>query len=604
MQRVYHGFQLDIIRIGMWFAFISGITEGLMFLIFQQFGRIMGVSLGILWISPLVNLFLFGFLGIGLALAGKFFPGLPVTRLCVFLFTLLTTMDWLILAFKGRLEPYAILIFSIGISVVLYRWYQKRELQVQVFLLRTLPWLTVLVLLLIVVIQGGSWLLERIALDNLPGNVMNSPNVILIVVDTLRADHLTVYGYPRATSPNIDRLAGQGVLFENAISPSANSLPSHASIFSGLYPHSHGTEWDTPLAYRDGSFPTLAGDLRSMGYVTAGFSANLFWVTSAYGFNRGFIHFEDYFRSAGDMILRTLYGRLIQKYVLQHVGFEDIPARRHAADINRSVFNWFDSVPKKPYFLFINYIDVHDPYIPPEPYRGEFSKSNNPGGILNCSIGRCYPTLTAEQIQAEKDAYDGAVSYVDNQINQLLDGLQKRGLLENTIIIITSDHGEAFGEHGMYLHDNSLYREVIHVPLILIWPGHLPENVKVARPVSIAALPATVMGLLGEKNQKDFPIQSLEPLWENSEAASNWPYPLAEIAERPWTPENYPVHSGWVKTLVAPQWQFIKNEILPDELYNWNADVLEKKDLAQNPDMQSLIRDFNANLNVDISHVR
>jgi arylsulfatase A-like enzyme len=689
MKRVYHGFNTEIITISVWFAFLSGIVEGLMFLIFQQFGRIMAVSPEIIWVSPLVNMLLFGVLAIGLVLIARLFPRLPIARISIFLFTLLSVMDWLIIAFMERLEPYAIVVFSIGLSVVVFRWYQKREVKFQIFLRQTLPWLAMLVLVLLVVIQGGTWLIERIALGSaeitsqiavsppngfflliyhtlgwfclpialvlskLPfekkkrtqtANIVSrrdflatmgftlgglvvgasgldklvdktnlaslqisskrTPNVILIVVDTLRADHLSIYGYPRTTSPNIDRLASHGILFENAIAPSVNSLPSHASIFSGLYPHSHGTEWNKPLAYRNGSFPTLAGVLRSNGYVTAGFSANLFWVTSAYGFNRGFIHFEDYFRSVDDMFLRTLYGRLIQKYVLQHLGFEDIPARRHAADINRSVFNWFDSLQKEPYFLFINYIDVHDPYLPPEPYRREFSKSVNPGGILNCSVGRCDPDLTTTQLQTEEEAYDGGISYVDDQINQLLDGFQKKGLLDNTLVIITSDHGEAFDEHGMYLHDNCLYREVIHVPLILIWPGQLPENVQVARPVTIAALPATVMDLLGEKNQKEFSIQSLRPLWEDGEAAFNWPYPLSEIAGRPWMPKNYPVHNGWVKSLVSPQLQFIKNEKLPDELYNWNADILEKKNLAQQPEMQGVIRDFHSKLNEDLAIVR
>jgi arylsulfatase A-like enzyme len=604
MRREYQELKIEIITMSVWFAIISGIIEGLMFLVFQQFGRIMGVSLEILWISPLVNFVIFGVVGLGLVIVDRILPNLPVEMFAVFIFTLLTILDWLTIAFMERFEPYAIIIFSIGLSVVFLRWYQKHGRKLQYLIRRTVPWLAVFVIVLLVVIQGGSWLFEKIAIANLPSGISNSPNVILIVVDTLRADHLSVYGYPRDTSPNIDRFASQGVLFQNAIAPATNSLPSHVSIFSGLYPHSHGTEWNTPLAYRDGSFPTLAEALRSDGYVTAGFSANLFWVTSAYGFNRGFIHFEDYFRSVGDMILRTLYGRLFEKFALQRLGFEDIPARRHAADINRSVFSWFDSEKKNPFFLFINYIDVHDPYLPPEPYRSKFSKTENPGGILNCGVGRCDPTLTADQLQSEKDAYDGAISYVDAQINQLLTGLRQRGLLDNTLIIITSDHGEAFDEHGMYLHDNSLYREVIHVPLILIWPGHLPENVQIAQPVSIAALPATIVDLLGEKGQNVFSIQSIRPLWEDNKAAANWPYPLSEIAGRPWMPDNYPVHNGWVKSLVSPQWQFVKNENLPDELYNWQADVLEKNNLAQQPDMQSEILAFTAKLNEDLSLVR
>ena len=144
-------------------------------------------------------------------------------------------------------------------------------------------------------------------------------NILVILVDTLRADHLSCYGYKRETSPHIDRIAHQGVLFENAFAPSSYTLPSHASLLTGLYPYEHGVEWDTPTTLFDAPYPILGDAFQSQGYRTAAFSANIYWFTRALGFGRGFIHFEDYFQSISDMIFRTLYGRVFEKFVLRKI---------------------------------------------------------------------------------------------------------------------------------------------------------------------------------------------------------------------------------------------------------------------------------------------
>ena len=255
-------------------------------------------------------------------------------------------------------------------------------------------------------------------------------------------------------------------------------------------------ELSRPGALEDGRFPTLAQALRDRGYRTAAFSANLFWFTSTNGFARGFIRFEDYFQSIADMAFRPVYGRSFEKLVLRRLGVDDIPARRRADDINRSVLRWIDRDPDRPFFAFLNYMDTHDPYLPPAPYRGRFSPSPNPGGLVNEHAGRAGLRLTPQQLQGEIDAYDGAIAYLDDQVGQLVEALRRRGLGERTLLAITADHGESLGDHGLLTHASSLFSAELHVPLIFAGAG-VPAGVRVARPVTHAALAATVLDLVG-----------------------------------------------------------------------------------------------------------
>jgi arylsulfatase A-like enzyme len=245
--------------------------------------------------------------------------------------------------------------------------------------------------------------------------------------------------------------------------------------------------------------------------------------------------------------------------------------------------------------VFANYLDTHDPYLPPEPYRHTFSSAKNPGGLLQ-SGAEAYPTLTSEQLQGEIDAYDGAIAYTDVHIGLLLDALQQRGLLANTFVIVTSDHGEAFGEHGLFLHQNALYRELIRVPLIIARPGHVPAGVRVAAPVSNAALPVTVMDLIGAGNPVPFPQSSLAQLWNDHAVPADWPHPLAELAHFSFGPRQRPSHRGAMKTLVSMPWQYIVHEKLGAELYDWSIDPGEAQNLVTESRVQHVVDQLAAEL--------
>jgi arylsulfatase A-like enzyme len=586
-----------------WFGLVTGLLEGTGFLAFQKLDwlnwdmALMTIAHEIVWISALFDLLLFGVLGLALATLARLCPKLPVTRQAVFLFAFLSFLDWLSLT--GRIRTRPVLLLAAGLAVALGRWFHKHEATALRFWRRSLPWVAATAVLALVGIEGGLWLQERSAIAQLPALPTGSPNILVIVVDTLRADHLSCYGYARSTSQNLDYVARQGVLFESAFAGSSWTLPSHASLLTGRYPYEHGADSTKPL---DGRYPTLAEALRALGYRTAVVSANNIIFCRGKGFGRGFIRFEDYFHSAADMAVRTLYGRMINKFVLRHLGFEDLAARKRAAEVNRSALRWIDRHRAKPFFAFLNYFDTHDPYLPPQPYRNKFSESKNPGGILNFRMDRIHPKMTPEQVQSEIDAYDGAIAYVDDHIGQLFAELHRRGIAQNTLVVITSDHGEAFGEHGLFTHRKMLYREVIQVPLIIWWPEHVPAGVRVTRPVTNVALPATVMDLVGAGGQAQFPNLSLTGLWKFPVAQNDCPYPLAELAQEPSTKSfQFPAYHGWLKSLMSSQWHYIVHEKLGVELYDWKNDPREVHNLVATPEGQAVVSSLRVRLQSQLS---
>ena len=256
-------------------------------------------------------------------------------------------------------------------------------------------------------------------------------NVILISIDTLRADHLSLYGYSRQTSPRLDELAARSFVFERAYAHSANTLVSHASLLTSLHPVSHGAQPDVPL---DEAVTTLAESFRAQGYQTAGFFSNATWLSSKMGFAQGFDYFE------------TTDG--------------------HAEKLNQSILYWLRSrklqSPKNeetPFFLFIHYFDVHSdwgelPYETRTAFDRKFVGEYN-GDFRGCRAGKCSSTflvaatfepglLSQEELEWVKALYDGGIAYTDHQIGYLLDQFRKLGYTDPTWIVVTGDHGEEF----------------------------------------------------------------------------------------------------------------------------------------------------------------
>ena len=570
----------DLLVLGMWWGLVAGLGEGAGFLGFQNLGWLnwkmtqLRVAPEILWISPLFDLLLFSVLALVLCLAGSLVPAAKIARAVGFVFALQTAYDWL--ALSGRLLLIAVVMLAIGLATVCARGFATQVQPNLRRVRRSLPWLAATAVILLLYVEGSQWMTERSALAGLAQSAAGAPNVLILVMDTVRADHLSGYGYVRPTTPQLDTFAKQGVQFDNAISTSSWTLPAHASLLTGRFPHEHGAE----RGPYDGRFPTLPGEFERRGYRTAAFSANASFFSRAAGFGNGFMRFEDVFSTPSDMVARTLFGRKFYQIVMQRLGYDDIPGRKTGEQVTRSVEQWLDASGSRPFFAVANYFDAHDPYLPPQPYRSRFSPGKIPGGALNSFVLRL-KLRSPDQLQGEIDAYDGAIAYLDDQIGGLLRWMDERGLSRNTVVVILADHGESFGEHGLLMHRNALYRETIHVPLMIRWPEHVPGGIHVVAPVSIASIAATVLEMAGGNDPARFPGPSLVPFWRDGASPPDSPYPLAELAQFPFELEKQnPVFSGAMKSVVTPRWQFIRHEKVGAALFDWATDPGDLRDLA------------------------
>jgi arylsulfatase A-like enzyme len=332
-------------------------------------------------------------------------------------------------------------------------------------------------------------------------------NVVLLVLDTVRADHLSLHGYHRNTTPNLDRLAASGLVFNHARSTSSWTLPAHASMLTGRWYHELSAEVDQPL---DHTFPTITESLREQGYATGGFVGNVFYCNAQFGIARGFSHYEDHPATERlDPLIfleATSLGRGTAE-LARRAGWISTPpyheSMKTAAEINSAALGWLDSLaPGQPFFLFCNWFDAHGPYALPPDVRRPFTRlpedklQKEIRDFLRANPSELTPlTRPAFERQAALalDAYDDCIWYMDQQLARLVNELEARGLWETTWIIVTSDHGEQFGEHGLHRHGNSLHRQTVHVPLIVVPPrGRSFTPRALDLPVSIRDIAATI----------------------------------------------------------------------------------------------------------------
>ena len=588
----------DLMLLAIWFGLTAGLLEGITAASLREVPSFaIRVSPEILWIAPTFNLVLFLLIGLGLSLLSNQLGNPRAVSVAVGLFTGVTIFGLLLLI--GKLYEGAAALLSLGCGVAISRWLKAREQQLRFFLRRTLGILIAATLL--AGTAGAQWenWRERSLIAGLPAPPRNKPNLLLIVLDTLRADHLSSYGYERSTTPNIDRLAARGVVFEYAFANSSWTLPSHASLLTGRLPFEHKADWWDPL---DRTYPTLAEVLAQRGYRTAAFAANTSYVTPEWGLARGFSHFEAYGSSLADDVVRTVYGRKLALNILPHLGYFDIPGRKRAFQVNEEFFRWFDGADGRPFFVMLNYFDLHDPYLTVDSFQSKFSDADTRGDLVNFQFQphthRRKPSLTAKEIQVEIDSYDGCLAYLDAEIGRLFSELAKRGLDKNTLVIVTSDHGESFGNHDLFGHGNSLYLETLHVPLILSWPGKIPVGVRVPQIVSLHQIPSTVMELIGE-DSTPFPGNSLVRFWPGAVDQTSIAPILSEVSPGRFKagPPNYPtVRGGGLKSLITNQWHFILSESGSAELYAWRQDRRELDNLAETPAGRVMVEGFKRHL--------
>lgn len=349
------------------------------------------------------------------------------------------------------------------------------------------------------------------------------PNVVLISIDTLRADRLSCYGHDRVTSPHIDALAREGVLCEDASSSSSWTLPSHWSMLTGLPVSVHGAceaqLWNTELANIDPVVPVrgrfLGEYLSEAGYRTAGFYSWIYLETK-FGFGPGFDIYErlglfgydhptikeraDAGKLLEDPAEQRAVGRALR---IEYPELFDMGRPTAPEVVDRSL-EWLrahvEEGSDRPLFLFMHLFDVHDPYTPPPPFDELFDpdyEGSIDGQDLTSEMSPVHEGMPKRDLDHLLALYDGGIAWTDSEVGRFLDGLEELGLKENTLVIISSDHGEEFFEHGMKTHRKQLYRESVHVPLVMRWPAGLPEGVRISGPTGIVDITSTILNSVG-----------------------------------------------------------------------------------------------------------
>lgn len=418
-------------------------------------------------------------------------------------------------------------------------------------------------------------------------------NVVLVLIDTLRADHLGAYGYRRPTSPHFDAVAADGTLFERTTAQAPWTKPAVASLMTGVFVHRHGV-----ISSRDAlgpDRPTLADEMGRRGYRTAAFSANP-WITPEFRFDRGFDEFESGRAMGAQLtnlykVLRRLDRALGARGIstkLANWAFWGRSANVSNSERDRSltdaVVEWIARQGASPYFLYVHLIGPHDPYDPPLEYARRFHPPGWDG-----QVGRTVPParvqtvfddaepLTSPEIESLVAQYDGAVAYADAQLGRIVDALQRAGQLDRTLLVVTADHGEEFYEHRNWRHGNQLYSEVVHVPLAFRLPGTLPAARRGDLSMTVDVFP-TILSLTGGGRLPD--ELDGRPLF----AAADSP-PDTAFAEHWWldggTYVSRMVQQGSLKLQESRDETSGKERT---ELYDLVADRREQRNLLENPE--------------------
>ncbi|RPJ69186.1 MAG: hypothetical protein EHM24_19300, partial [Acidobacteria bacterium] len=395
---------------------------------------------------------------------------------------------------------------------------------------RRRSWLWLVVAAVLLAGAAGLWVIQR-AGGGLPRQGDEPPaagplNVLLITLDTTRADRLGSYGHAPARTRHLDRLAAEGVRFQRAISPAPITLPAHASLFTGLYPFAHGVR-NNGNFYLPDRFQTLATALQARGYHTGAF-VSAFVLDRRYGLARGFDTYDDRQEAPGSQIVTLEAERRGDRTALVLHEWLDEHARRQ---------------PNQPFFAWLHLFDPHEPYRPPPPFKEAFAGA----------------------------PYDGEIAFDDAIVASVRERLERLALADRTLVVVAGDHGESLGDHGEETHSMFVYESALHVPLILWRPGLLPGGTVVEPPVRLIDVAPTILELLGAPPLEAAQGRSLVPLILGRDKAA----PPAVYAET-LLPQFY---MNWapLRAIRDERWKFI--DAPRPELYDLQADPGETRNL-------------------------
>ncbi len=357
-------------------------------------------------------------------------------------------------------------------------------------------------------------------------NSKDQPNILLVTIDTLRADHLSCYGYQRRTSPTMDALAGEGVRFEHAYCTIPLTGPSHISLFSSRYPQEHGGRINGIPIPKDSKWLYLPQILQRFGYYNVAFVSAWPLASHLTGLSKWFhIYDEEMNRQ-----------------------YQFLSSSRFAEDVTPRAVSWLNSQRVEPFFLWVHYFDPHAPYHLRADFAGPKTNGKEPA-IHNGASAK-----TKNRIRR----YDSEIGYVDYHLHSLFRALDKTGLRDSTLVILTADHGESLGEHDYVGHGSHLYDPILRVPLIMRYPGRISPGKVVATPVSLLDVTPTILELTGLTRRKPpipakFAGRSLAGAIQGGSTLPLHPIRFLTFAgKKGWTPSWLSFSWAWLRRTRLP----------------------------------------------------
>ena len=418
----------------------------------------------------------------------------------------------------------------------------------------------------VAILLGASAL--RPAVAEQPAAMAGAPNVLLVSIDSLRPDHLHSYGYERETSPTIDALAREGTRFNTVVAPTPWTLPSHLTLLTSLPPEAHGVVRDG-LRIRRRETTFLAQVFWRAGYTTGGFVSGPY-LDADNGFSHGFDHYDDY--TVAKMNFEASHHSVTSPGLLRIV--------------SKWLSEWDRSGHRRPFFIFLHMWDVHYDYTPPPPYDTMFDPDyrGDIDGVNFVHNDRVSPDMDPRDLAHVIALYDGEIRFTDFNLGKVLDALRTMGVLDDTIIVVTADHGDEFFEHGHKGHAKVLYDETLLVPLVIRFPRRVPAGKAVDAQVRLMDVAPTILSLAGLPEPDDFGTRRPKgPYAERdltpfllSDAADALPELPAfgdiEVADAPRPLASIRTsRQKFIFGLEEPDWQ---------ELYDLTRDAPEKENLA------------------------
>lgn len=574
----------DIILSGVWFGLASGLLVAAIHA-FRRLvlGQLIWHSHAEVWMAPLAQTIILGSVAV-LGAAITSFDRRGMARI-VAVAALGFLGAFSVLLIFGAMARWAAALLALGVAVQGTRLFAAAPERWRRRLIRSGATMAVLSSTLGVGSWGAGAATRARIRASLPAAPAGAPNVLLVILDTVRRDHLSLYGFARPTSPALERWAASASVFEAAVATAPWTLPSHGSLFTGKMGSTLGGEWEKPLQ----GLPVTVGEvLRNHGYATAGFAGNLLYVTRETGLTRGLTDFEDYPLTAQQVMLHSP--------IVQTALVRDLLDARSLATLKRSVrrFNlslerppsseyrpapaitdgfleWQSKQGLRPFFGVLNYFDAHAPYQAPQEILGQFGPS-----------------------EVRLNRYHAAIAYLDREVDRLLLELGRRGVLDQTVVVVAADHGELFGEQRLTGHANALYLPLLRVPLLIRFPRRVAAA-RIPEVVSLRDVPATILELAGIAAPNEFGGGSLMSLL-GGDSTKPRSAAISELSQGIRVNKNFRNATTWLQSATDQEHHFIRNGQGEEELYRWAVDSLELTNLAGLPASAAVIDRMRARL--------